>query len=230
MIFTCVFYHTTGPHVQIQFLFTLPIFYIIFILSPTPFLPCFSSTFSSILITEFEIELELSLYGIFSPCSCHVARLVPNIYSFTVVQHSFSLLLCVYKPSFHHVLPSNIKLRNGFEFSHSSSAPATMAFSFVHYSLVDLLCVMELYFCSFVATSINPIYLPKCIQQFLQDRHTWRVPRVFYESLSLKRRSPTFHYRTRFFCCLPIFSYQTPRSKFTFFPPGKRSQTTGFEL
>ena len=117
MGFTYVFHLTVEPHVCIQFLFTLPTFHVIFILSPTPFLPRFCLVFSSFLSTEFELEL----YRIFSPCNCHVARLGPNV--FIVSQsgkHPFSFLLRVYKSSFHNVVPSNIKLCDGFEFSHSS--------------------------------------------------------------------------------------------------------------
>ena len=57
-------------------LFTLPTFYVTFILLPTPYLPCICLVFSSIFITEFQLEL----YVIFSPCSWRVAKLGPNIF------------------------------------------------------------------------------------------------------------------------------------------------------
>ena len=56
--FYCLF---TGPHAWIKLLFILPKFYIIFILSPTPFLLPFCGFFFH-LITEFELEF----YNIFS--------------------------------------------------------------------------------------------------------------------------------------------------------------------
>ena len=135
-------------------LFTLPTFYVIFILFPTPYLPRFCLVFSSIFITEFQLEL----YGIFSPCSWHVAKLGPNIFILSQSdQHPFSVLLRVQKSSFHHVVPSNVKPCNGFEFPHSSSLPATTAPHFVHSSLVEQLYAKEVYFCNFVTKSNNPV-------------------------------------------------------------------------
>ena len=79
-ISTITFTHVFSPqhralHLDL-ILFTLPTFYVIFILFPTPYLPCFGLVFSSIFIAEFQLEL----YGIFSPCSWHVAKLGPNIF------------------------------------------------------------------------------------------------------------------------------------------------------
>ena len=74
------FYLTTGPHVWIQFLFTLLIF--IFIVSPTPLQPHFCLIFFFFFITE------LKLYDIFRPCSQLACSKVRTQYS-----HSFIVLL-----------------------------------------------------------------------------------------------------------------------------------------
>ena len=73
-----------------------------------------------------------------------------------------------------------------------------------------------MYFCSFVTKSNQAYikYLPKCISQFLLVRHTWRVPRDFHNppptSLPLNTHISLFHYRSYYFCCLPIFSSLEP--------------------
>ena len=77
------------------------------------YLPCFCLVFSSILISAFELEPD----GIFSSCSWHVSRLGPNIFILSQSdKHPFSVLLRVYKFSFHHVAPSNVKPCNGLTF------------------------------------------------------------------------------------------------------------------
>ena len=120
-------------------------------LLPTPFLPRFCLALSSILSTEFEFEL----YGISSPCNCHIVRFGPNILILSQSgKHPFSVLLRVYKSWFHHVVPSNVKPCNGFEFSHSSSSTSQ---NVVHSSLADPLYTKEVYFCSFVTKSNNPV-------------------------------------------------------------------------
>ena len=63
----------------------------------------------------------------------------------------------VYRSSFHHVVPSNVKPCNGFTFSHSLSPPAITTSHFVHSSLVYQLYAKELHFGSFVIKSNSPI-------------------------------------------------------------------------
>ena len=105
------------PHVCIQLLFTLPTFYIIFILFPTPYLPRFCLVLCSICIPELEFEP----YHIFSQCSQRIVRLRPNIFILSQSdQHPFSVLLKVYKSLFHHVLPLNVQPCHGFEFPHNN--------------------------------------------------------------------------------------------------------------
>ena len=70
------FHHTKGPHICIQFLFTLLLFYVLFILFPIPYLPRFCLVLCSTVSTELEFEL----YSIFSPRRWHIFRLRPNIF------------------------------------------------------------------------------------------------------------------------------------------------------
>ena len=75
----------------------------------------------------------------------------------------------------------------------------------------DVMFAREEYFCSFVTKSnqICTKYLLKCIQQFLYDRQTWRVPRNFYKAPSprLKRWFCPSHCKTFSSCRLPVFSW-----------------------
>ena len=94
-------------------LFTLPTFYVIFILFPTPYLPRFCLVFSSIFITEFQLEL----YGIFSRCSQHLSKLGSYIFILSQShQRLFPVLLRVQKYSLLHVLSSNVKPTMGSNF------------------------------------------------------------------------------------------------------------------
>ena len=51
-------------------------------------------------------------------------------------------------------------------------------------------------------------------------RHTWGLLRDFHKPLSLKRRFPTFHYRTSSFCC-NLFFHENPQNycKVNSYPP-----------
>ena len=202
MIFTHVFLPKHRASRLDLILFTLPTFYVFFILFPIPYLPHVCLVFSSI------------------SCSQQVAKLGPNIFILSQSdQHPFSVLLRVQKSSFHDVVPSDVKPCNRFEFPHSSSLPAATASHFVHSSLVDQLYVKEVYFYNFVAKSNNLVYpytknSSKYIQQFPQNRHSWRVLRDFHKSLPLKRR---FH--TLYFTIKPLptviyqyFLYQNPQN------------------
>ena len=118
------------------------------------YLPCFCLVFCSILITE----LKFKFYSIFSPCSWHVVRL--RRYMFILSQsywHPFSVLLQVYKSSFHHVVPSGVQHCSGFGFSRSSSLPAATASHIVAFSLVNQLYAKEVYFCNFLTKSNSPV-------------------------------------------------------------------------
>ena len=109
------------------------------------------------LITEFKLEL----------------RFMPGrTQFFSYLQsgwHPFSVLLQAHESLYHHIVKSNVKPCNRFEFSHISSLPATTASHFLHYLLIDQLYAKEVYFCSFV-TKFNQastnIHL-RCFQQFL---------------------------------------------------------------
>ena len=62
-------------------------------------------------------------------------------------------------------------------------------------------------------------YSPKCVEQFLKDYHTWRVPQDFHRSHPPQTTFPTFHCRMSSFCCLPSFSSLVPSKS-----PGKDPQ------
>ena len=228
-ISTIIFTHVFSPQHRTprldSILFTLPTFYVIFILFPTPYLPCFQWFFSSIFSTEFQLEL----YGIFSPCSWHVAKLGPNIFILSQSdQHPFSVLHRVQKSSFHHVVPANIKPCNGFEFLLSSSLPATTASHFVHSSLVDQLYAKEVYFCNFVTKSNNPVqHAPNIHPNIFNIFHRTVILGESYGIFTGPSPSNgvfiiTVHYKTSSFCYLPIFSLLEPskqlKSKFAFSP------------
>ena len=141
--------------------------------------------------------------------SWHVARLRPNI--FIILQsgkHTFSVLLQVNISSFHHVVPSNVKPCNRFQFSHSSSPPAITASHFVD-SLVQQLYAKEVYFCSFVTiptiqSSMHQILTHMSLKVSIGPSYMESVTR-FSQAPSLGA-SPTFHHRTSPFCWLPIIS------------------------
>ena len=117
--------------------------HLVFVWFSLPFLPSLSLNY-----TAFSAHA----------ASWHVVRLGSNILIFLQSdQNSFSVMLWVYKSSFHHVVPSNVKPCNGFEFSHSLSLPTTTTSHFMHFSLVYLLYAKEVYFCSFVTKSNNLI-------------------------------------------------------------------------
>ena len=115
-----IFTYFFSPHQRVSCLHSTFVytshFYVIFILFSTPYLPRFCLVLCSIFLTELEFEL----YCIFSPCSWHVVRFRSNIFILSQSdQHSFSVLLRVYKPSF-HVAPSNIHPWNWLEFPNNS--------------------------------------------------------------------------------------------------------------
>ena len=83
IFFIHAFYFTTGSHAWISFLFLPTKFYIIFILSPTPFLLCFCF----ILIFIWSLNLSWSL----TPFSSHNVRFRFNI--LTHLQSGYHLLL-----------------------------------------------------------------------------------------------------------------------------------------
>ena len=66
-------------------------------------------------------------------------------------QHPFLVLLRLYTSSFHHVMLSNVKPCNRFEFSHILSPPATS--QFLHFWPVDQPFAKEVYFWSFMTKS-----------------------------------------------------------------------------
>ena len=76
LISTDTFYLTTGTHIWIRFLFALPTFYVIFILSLTPFLPHFCLVFSSIFLLSLGLNFTAFSAHV---ASWHAARLRPNI-------------------------------------------------------------------------------------------------------------------------------------------------------
>ena len=133
--------------------------------------------------------------------SAHEARLGLN--SFIHSQScQYQFLALVYTPLFHCV--SFV----GLELPQVTLWPATTAPEFLYFSLVDQLYAKEVYFCSFVTKSNLACtkYLSKCIQQFSQDHHTWKVLQDFHKSPPSKRHFTTFHYRAFFLCWLPIFA------------------------
>ena len=150
-------------------IFTLPTFYVIFILFPTLYLSRVCLVFFSIFITEFQLKL----YGIFIPCSWHVAKLGSKMFILSQSdQYPFSFPFRLQKSSFHHAVPSNFKPCSGFEFPHSSSLPATKASHFVHSSLVDQLYVKEMYFCNFVTKYNNQVqHAPKIRPNIFNSFH-----------------------------------------------------------
>ena len=68
-------------------------------------------------------------------------------------QHPFLVLLRLYTSSFHHVVLSNVKPCNRFEFSHILSPPVTTTSQFLHFSPVDQLFAKKVYFWSFMTKS-----------------------------------------------------------------------------
>ena len=84
----------------------------------TLFLLCFCFTFMFI--------WWLSLIWNFTPFSAHNVRFGSKILTYLQSgYHLFSILLRVYKSSFHHVVQSNIRPCGRFQFPHIYSPPAT---------------------------------------------------------------------------------------------------------
>ena len=99
-----------------------------------------------------------------------------------------------------------LKPGNRFQFNtFISSLPVTTVSFFAPLARWSTVCKGKVFrqFCDKIQSSIHQIFT-RCFQQFLQNRHTWRVPQHFHKP-SIKQRFPTFHYRTSSFCCFPIF-------------------------
>ena len=233
-ISTIIFTHVFSPQHRASrlnsILVTLPTFYVIFILFPTPYLPGFCLVFSSIFIAEFQLEL----YSIFSPCSWHLAKLSPNIFILSQSdQHSFSVLLQIQKYSCYHVVSSNVKPCNGFEFPHSSPQPATIASHFVHSSLVDELYAKEVYFCNFVTKCNNPVQHapnihPNVFNSFNKTVILGESNGVFTSPSPSNDFSIHFTMKPLPSVTYLFFLYQNPQIVFS--PLGKRSRTARLEL
>ena len=177
------------------------------------------------LIAEFQLEL----YGIFSPCSWHLAKLSPNIFILSQSdQHSLSVLLQIQKYSCYHVVSSNVKPCNGFEFPHSSPQPATIASHFVHSSLVDELYAKEVYFCNFVTKCNNPVqHAPNIHPNVFNSFHKTVILGESYGVFTSPSPSNDFsiHFTMKPLPSVtyPFFLYQNPQIVFS--PLGKRSRT-----
>ena len=69
--------------------------------------------------------------------------------------YPFLVLLQAHGSLFHHIVQSNIRPCNRFEFSHILFLQATTASHSLHYLLLDQIYVREVYFCSFVTQGFN---------------------------------------------------------------------------
>ena len=130
------------PHVCIQPLFTLPTFYIIFILFPTPCLPRFYLVLCSICIPELEFEP----YQIFSQCSQRIVRLRPNI--FILSQSDF------FSSTFEYINPCFIMFYHQMFSLAMGSNFRTTTSHFVHSSLANQLYATVI---NFVTKPNNPV-------------------------------------------------------------------------
>ena len=109
---------------------------------------------------------------------------------------------------FHHILQSNVKPCNRFEFSYISSPPATTISDFLHYSLVDQLYAKEVCFCSFVTkpNQASTKYSPDVFNSFYRTvTHGGPSQWISTSPPPLMLCFLMFYYRTFSFCCLPIF-------------------------